>query len=122
MFTEEIVAREIVLRGRHAGSGPTSASAGASPRGGPSLAAPNYTAAAMDGLSFEDSGAGAPAEPAPIHEFVRAQPLPHVFRGLVWGPRGFELRYVLHLVRAGQPATRGATPRSGRTTAAAGGR
>jgi hypothetical protein len=34
---------------------------------------------------------------------VRAQPLPHVFRGLVWGPRGFDLQYVLHLVRAGSP-------------------
>ena len=102
VFTEEIVAREIVHEDAtgewtHVGIGWGVSS------GGASLAAPNYTAAAMDGLPFEDSGAGAPAEPAPIHEFVRAQPLPHVFRGLVWGPRGFELRYVLHLVRAGSP-------------------
>ena len=34
---------------------------------------------------------------------MRAQPLPHVFRGLVWGPRGFDLGYVFHLVRAGGP-------------------
>jgi hypothetical protein len=102
VFTEEIVAREVTRtdedgRWTHVGIG-----WGVSP-GDPLLAAPNYTAAAMDGLSFEDAGAGAPAEPAPIHEFVRAQPLPHVFRGLVWGPRGAELRYVVHLVCAGSP-------------------
>ena len=102
VFTEEIVAREITYSDdtgswTHVGIG-----WGVSP-GLPELAAPNYTAAAMDGLSFEDAGAGAPHEPAPIHEFVRAQPLPHVFRGLVWGPRGFDLGYVFHLVRAGGP-------------------
>jgi hypothetical protein len=104
LFTEEIVAREITYEDdtgdwTHVGIG-----WGISP-GSPDLAAPNYTAAAMDGLSFEDPGAGAPPEPAPIHEFVRAQPLPHVFRGLVWGPRGFDVRYVVHLVRAGSPTS-----------------
>ena len=102
VVTEEIVAREITYeddagRWTHVGIG-----WGVSP-GMPDLAAPNYTAAAMDGLSFEDAGAGASPEPAPIHQFVAAQPLPHVFRGLVWGPRGFELRYVFHLLRAGSP-------------------
>ncbi len=49
------------------------------------------------------AGAGAPPEPASIFEFVQAQPLPHVFRGLVWGPRGVEVRYAFHLVRTGSP-------------------
>ncbi len=102
VVTEEIVAREVIYEDAagtwtHVGIG-----WGVSP-GLPDLAAPNYTAAAMDGLSFEDSGAGAAPEPAPIHEFVHAQPLPHVFRGLVWGPRGFDLGYVFHLVRSGGP-------------------
>jgi hypothetical protein len=102
VFTEEIVAREVTYTDEagdwtHVGIG-----WGVSP-GSPDLAAPNYTVAAMDGLPFEDAGADAPPEPAQIHEFVRAQPLPHVFRGLVWGPRGFELRYGFHLVRAGSP-------------------
>jgi hypothetical protein len=102
VVTEEVVARELTYRDEtgdwtHVGIG-----WGVSP-GVPALAAPNYTAAAMDGLSFEDGAGGAPPEPAPVHEFVRAQPLPHVFRGLVWGPRGFELRYVFHLVRVGSP-------------------
>ena len=102
VFTEEIVAREITYedtdgRWTHVGVG-----WGVSP-GLAQLAAPNYTAAAMDGLPFGDGGAGAPPEPAPVFEFVHAQPLPHVFRGLVWGPRGFELRYAFHLVRSGSP-------------------
>ena len=102
VYTEEIVAREVVYEDARGAWTHVGVGWGVSP-GMPDLAAPNYTAAAMDGLSFEDAGAGAPPEPAPIHEFVRAQPLPHVFRGLVWGPRGFELRYVFHLVRAGSP-------------------
>ncbi|RFU21993.1 hypothetical protein [Geodermatophilus marinus] len=102
VFTEEVVTREVTWTDEtgdwtHVGIG-----WGVSP-GAPGLAAPNYTAAAMDGLTFEDAGAGAPPEPSPIHEFVRAQPLPHVFRGLVWGPRGADVRYVVHLVRAGSP-------------------
>jgi hypothetical protein len=102
VFTEEIVAREIVHVDVTGDWTHVGIQWGVSP-GSPDLAAPNYTAAAMDGLSFEDGDAGAPPEPAPIHEFVRAQPLPHVFRGLVWGPRGFDLQYVFHLVRAGSP-------------------
>jgi hypothetical protein len=102
VFTEEIVAREVTYedpegRWTHVGIG------WGVPPAPPAAAAPNYTAAAMDGLSFEEPGAGAPPEPAPIHEFVQAQPLPHVFRGLVWGPRGCDVRYVFHLVRAGSP-------------------
>jgi hypothetical protein len=102
VFTEEIVAREVVHEDATGNWTHVGVAWGVSP-GSPDLAAPNYTAAAMDGLPFEDAGAGAPPEPAPIHEFVRAQPLPHVFRGLVWGPRGFDLQYVFHLVRAGSP-------------------
>ncbi|WP_448616520.1 hypothetical protein [Modestobacter sp. URMC 112] len=100
VMTEEIVAREVVYEDptgewTHVGIG-----WGVSTQS-PEPAAPNYTSAAMDGLLFESAGAGAPPEPAPIHEFVQAQPLPHVFRGLVWGPRGFDLQYLFHLVRAG---------------------
>jgi hypothetical protein len=102
VFTEEIVTREITFEDPTGDWTHVGIAWGVSP-GPPGQAAPNYTAAAMDGLAFEDAGAGAPAEPAPIHEFVRAQPLPHVFRGLVWGPRGFELRYVFHLLRTGSP-------------------
>jgi hypothetical protein len=102
VFTEEIVAQEVTYRDdggdwTHVGIG-----WGVSP-GLPHLAAPNYTTAAMEGLAFTDAGAGAPAQPASIYEFVLAQPLPHIFRGLVWGPRGFDVRYVFHLVRAGSP-------------------
>jgi hypothetical protein len=100
VYTEEIVAREVTFedpdgRWTHVGI------AWGVPPGPPEPAAPNYTAAAMDGLAFEAAGDGAPPEPAPIHDFVQAQPLPHLFRGLVWGPRGCELRYAFHLVRAG---------------------
>jgi hypothetical protein len=102
VVTEEIVAREVTYADETGGWTHVGIGWGVSP-GAPELAAPNYTAAAMDGLAFEEAGAGAPPEPAPVYEFVRAQPLPHVFRGLVWGPRGFELRYVFHLVRAGSP-------------------
>ena len=102
VFTEEIVAREVTFVDESGDWSHVGIAWGVSP-GSPDLAAPNYTAAAMDGLPFEDSGADAPPEPALIHEFVRAQPLPHVFRGLVWGPRGFDLTYVFHLVRAGSP-------------------
>jgi hypothetical protein len=102
VFTEEIVTREITYTDEDGRWTHVGLAWGVSP-GDPTLAAPNYTAAAMDGLAFEDAGAGAPPEPAPVYEFVRAQPLPHVFRGLVWGPRGSDLRYVVHLVRTGAP-------------------
>jgi hypothetical protein len=102
VFTEEIVAREVTYADPDGGW--TSVGIGwGVPPGGPVAAAPNYTACTLDGLSFGEAGGGAPAEPAAIAEFVQAQPLPHVFRGLVWGPRGSELRYVFHLVRAGSP-------------------
>jgi hypothetical protein len=102
VFTEEIVTREVSFTDADGGWTHVGVAWGVSP-GDSRLAAPNYTAAAMDGLAFEDAGAGAPPEPAPIYEFVRAQPLPHVFRGLVWGPRGADVRYAFHLVRAGSP-------------------
>jgi hypothetical protein len=102
VFTEEVVAREVTYedpdgRWTHVGIG------WAVPPAPPASAAPNYTAATMDGLSFGQPGDGAPPEPAPIYEFVQAQPLPHTFRGLVWGLRGCDVQYVFHLVRAGSP-------------------
>jgi len=103
VFTEEIVAREISFTDDEGRWTQVGIGWGVSP-GVAGLAAPNYTAAAMDGLGFEDRGAGAPPEPASIFEFVQAQPLPHVFRGLVWGPRGSEVRYAFHLLRSGSPS------------------
>jgi hypothetical protein len=102
VFTEEIVAREVTYEDGEGRWTQVGIGWGVSP-GAAEPAPPNYTAAAMDGLPFGDAGAGAPPEPAPIFEFVQAQPLPHVFRGLVWGPRGFEVRYAFHLVRTGSP-------------------
>jgi hypothetical protein len=99
VFSEEIVAREVTYEDAEGRWTQVGFGWGVLPP----PAAPNYTAAAMDGLSFEDAGAGAPPEPAPIHEFVQAQPLPHLFRGLVWGPRGCDVRYVVHLLRTGSP-------------------
>jgi hypothetical protein len=69
----------------------------------PELAVPNYTSAAMDGLPFQSPGAGAAPAHGSIYEFVRAQPLPHIFRGMVWGVRGSQIRYGYHLVRQGMP-------------------
>ena len=64
--------------------------------------APNYTAMALDGLEFGDADAPGVAF-APIYEFVQAVPLPHVFRGLVWGPKGQAVEQVFHLLRVGSP-------------------
>ena len=102
VFTEEIVAREVTYEDGEGRWTQVGIGWGVSP-GATEPAAPNYTAAAMDGLPFADAGAGAPPEPASIFEFVQAQPLPHVFRGLVWGPRGVQVRYAFHLVRTGSP-------------------
>ena len=100
VFTEDIVAREI--------SYPDSAGAYTSigvvwsaVETSRAPAVPNYTRTAMDGLSFQSPGAA--PEDASIYEFVRAQPLPHVFRGMVWGVRGSEVRYGYHLIRQGSP-------------------
>jgi len=62
---------------------------------------PNYTSTVMDGLPFETTGTA--PEDGTIYEFVRAQPLPHIFRGRVWGVRGTPIRYGYHLIRHGQP-------------------
>ena len=69
----------------------------------PELPVPNYTSTAMDGLAFQSPGAGAAPEHGSIYEFVRAQPLPHVFRGTVWGISGSQIRYGYHLIRQGSP-------------------
>jgi hypothetical protein len=58
----------------------------------------------MDGLSFQSRGAGSEPAHGNIYEFVRAQPLPHVFRGLVWGVRGSRIHYGYHLIRQDSPA------------------
>jgi hypothetical protein len=102
VFTEDIVAREITyedVTGEYTSVGVAWSAVEASPE----LSVPNYTSAAMDGLPFQSSGADAPPEPANIYEFVRAQPLPHVFRGMVWGLRGSQVRYGYHLIRQGSP-------------------
>jgi hypothetical protein len=102
VFTEDIVAREITyedVTGEYTSVGVVWSAVEASPE----LSVPNYTSAAMDGLPFQSSGADAAPEPADIYEFVRAQPLPHVFRGMVWGVRGSQIRYGYHLIRQGGP-------------------
>jgi hypothetical protein len=66
---------------------------------------PNYSVAALDGLSFAGPGDQAGPETfTPIFEFVQAVPPPHVFRGRVWGVRGQPVTHVFHLVRLGSPA------------------
>jgi hypothetical protein len=101
-FVEDVLAREVIYSD---GTGAFT-SVGVSWRAvesEPTLAVPNHTAARMDGLAFRSEGADAPAEPAAIWEFVHAQPLPHVFRGLVWGLRGSQVRYTFQLLRTGSP-------------------
>ncbi|MFF5083373.1 hypothetical protein ACFY36_40535 [Actinoplanes sp. NPDC000266] len=96
VFAEDIVAREVVfddVAGTYTSVG-FMWSAVDSP-------VPNYTSGAMDGLPFETPGTAPPD--GDVYEFVRAQPLPHVFRGLVWGVRGTTIRYGYHLVRQGMP-------------------
>jgi hypothetical protein len=102
VFTEDIVAREVTY----------------SDAGGDWTAVglvwsvadedvPNYTSTVMDGLAFESMGSS-PSDGS-VYEFVRAQPLPHVFRGKVWGVRGTRIRYGYHLVRQGLPDPDGNT-------------
>jgi hypothetical protein len=100
IFTEEIVSREVPYEdatGAYTSVGVVWSAAEAAPE----LAVPNYTSAVMDGLPFESMGAA--PEDGSLYEFVRAQPLPHVFRGRVWGVRGTRVRYGFHLVRQGMP-------------------
>jgi hypothetical protein len=102
VFTEDVVARELTYTeetGRYTSVGFIWSVVEASP----DLVVPNYTSAAMDGLPFQSTGGGAAPEHGSIYEFVRAQPLPHVFRGLVWGIRGSQIRYGYHLIRQGGP-------------------
>jgi hypothetical protein len=102
VFTEDIVAREVTFED------PT----GAYTAVGVVWSAlddgvPNYTSTVMDGLPFETMGSS--PEDGSLYEFVRAQPLPHVFRGKVWGVRGTRIRYGYHLVRQGLPDPAGNT-------------
>jgi len=100
VITEDIVAREVTYEdpdGAYTSVGIVWSAVEASPE----LGVPNYTSTVMDGLPFESMSAA--PEDGSIYEFVRAQPLPHVFRGTVWGVRGTSVRYARHLVRHGMP-------------------
>jgi hypothetical protein len=100
LFTETVIAREITYSDeaeRYTSVGLVWSAVEVLPE----LSVPNYTSTAMDGLSFQSPGSA--PENASIYEFVHAQPLPHVFRGMVWGIRGSEIRYGYHLVRQGSP-------------------
>jgi hypothetical protein len=96
VFTEDIVAREVTYEdrtGAYTSVGVVWSVVDEDVR--------NYTSTVMDGLPFESMGTA--PEDGSIYEFVRAQPLPHVFRGRVWGIRGTSIRYGYHLIRHGQP-------------------
>ncbi|GAA3342017.1 hypothetical protein GCM10020358_35500 [Amorphoplanes nipponensis] len=100
VYTEDIVAREVTYEdpaGQYTAVGLVWSAVQEPPEPG----VPNYTSTTMDGLPFESPGAA--PEHADIYEFVRAQPLPHVFRGRVWGVRGTAVRYGYHLIRQGLP-------------------
>ena len=100
VFTEEIVSAEIDYRdpdGAYTSVGVVWSAVETVAE----LTVPNYTSTVMDGLSFDTMG-DAPCEGS-LYEFVRAQPLPHVFRGRVWGVRGSHVRYGYHLIRNGRP-------------------
>ncbi|WP_250034025.1 hypothetical protein [Paractinoplanes maris] len=96
VFTEDIVSAEVAYEDA---SGEFTAVGVVWSEGEPSV--PNYTSTVMDGLPFETMG-DAPDEGS-LYEFVRAQPLPHTFRGRVWGVRGTRIRYGFHLIRHGRP-------------------
>jgi hypothetical protein len=99
IFTEDIVAREVTYEDP-AGTYTSVGVVWSAVEGSPEFTVPNYTSTVMDGLPFESMGAA--PEDGNIYEFVRAQPLPHVFRGRVWGIRGTPIRYGYHLIRQGQ--------------------
>jgi hypothetical protein len=102
VFTEDIVSHEISYEdapGRYTSVGIMWNAVEPSP----DLTVANYTSAAMDGLSFQSTGTGDAPEHGSIYELVRAQPVPHRFRGLVWGVRGSQIRYGYHLIRQGSP-------------------
>jgi hypothetical protein len=106
VFSEDIVTREVTYEdptGAYTAVGIVWSAVEPSP----DLGVPNYTSTTMDGLPFESAGAA--PEDGSIYEFVRAQPLPHVFRGLVWGVRGTQVRYGYHLIRHGLPDPAGNT-------------
>lgn len=78
---------------------------GVRPPDEPAPPVPNYTTASMDGLDFgaDQAPPDVTGTAAAVFDFVHSRPLPHVFRARVWGPRGFRVSYVVHLVRAGSP-------------------
>lgn len=100
VFTEDIVAREVTY-GDPAGDYTSAGFVWSAVEALPELVVPNYTSAAMDGLPFESMGSA--PDDGSVYEFVRAQPLPHLFRGKVWGVRGTRVRYGHHLIRHGMP-------------------
>jgi len=100
VFTEEVVAREITYEDP-AGAYTSVGLVWSAVEQAPELAVTNYTSTTMDGLPFASSGSS--PEEGDLYEFVRAQPLPHVFRGRVWGVRGSRVRYGHHLIGHGMP-------------------
>jgi hypothetical protein len=102
VFSEDVVSRELAYEDAD-GEFTSIGYAWHAVESSPGLEVTNYTSGAMDGLPFATTGADAAREPNSIYEFVRAQPLPHVFRGLVWGIRRSQIRYVCHRVRHGSP-------------------
>jgi hypothetical protein len=100
VFTEDIVSAEVTYEDPDG----TDTSVGvvwSAVEPTPELAVPSYSSTVMDGLPFEAMG-DTPGEGS-LYEFVRAQPLPHVFRGKVWGVRGTRIRYGYHLISNGRP-------------------
>jgi hypothetical protein len=102
VFSEDIVARELAFTDAEGAYTSVGFVWSAADEG-----VPNYTSGAMDGLPFETSGES-PSD-GDVYEFVRAQPLPHVFRGRVWGVRGTTVRYGYHLLSQGLPDPAGDT-------------
>jgi hypothetical protein len=100
VFTEDIVTHEVTYRDPD-GACTSVGVVWSAVDGSPEPGVPNYLSLRMDGLPFEPVGTA--PEHSGIYEFVRAQPLPHVFRGRVWGVRGTDVRYAYHLVREGLP-------------------
>ena len=102
VFTEDVVSHEVTYEDI-SGEFTFIGLAWSAVESSPALRVANYTSTAMDGLPFQSAGADASPEPNNVYEFVQAQPLPHIFRGLVWGIRDTQVRYVFHRIRNGSP-------------------
>lgn len=65
--------------------------------------APNYHFMALEGLPLELPASPPGGRMPEIYEFVRAVPLPHLFRGRIWGPKGATVHVAYHLLHFGSP-------------------